>query len=286
MLRLLLAVALISCQARASLSFSSAADQYVNFGSGSALDNMNTATTLVWLYPTDVTLGDQAVMIKAEVVGFTAYRSVYIGNTGGLNGTVYADVKRTSDLLVRSAASTLSSNSWQVISVCWNTGGVNADQQIFVGNLTTPMAEVTYSTQAVGSGTPGDDAAQSLAVGNASPTSPQSWSRYAGRIALVMRWNRVLPLGELRQQQFRPHVTSGLKLFSVLGWNGTGTQADWSGCTDTGCPNQGTVTGATVADHVPLGGLLSFFRMPDLWLRFEDLAMDFILRRAVKEFGR
>jgi hypothetical protein len=45
-----------------------------------------------------------------------------------------------------------------------------------------------------------------------------------------------------------PRPIAGCVGFWHLGANGVGTQPDWSGNA-----NAGTVTGATVSDHVPLG---------------------------------
>jgi len=69
-----------------------------------------------------------------------------------------------------------------------------------------------------------------------------------GNIAIVAVVDRVLTLGEIQSWQFRPRVVSGTKLFCHLGYDGVGDQADWSGTVGTG-----TNTGATQADHVPLG---------------------------------
>jgi len=68
-----------------------------------------------------------------------------------------------------------------------------------------------------------------------------------------MYFDRALSLGEIRSLQFHPRVLSGCVLYSHYGFNGTGTQPDWSGK-----GNSGTVTGATVSNHVPLGSPFGF----------------------------
>ena len=70
---------------------------------------------------------------------------------------------------------------------------------------------------------------------------------FPGSIALFGLLNRVASQQEIVSLQFNPRVVSGTKVFMPLGWNGTGTQPDLSGN-----GNSGTVTGATVAAHVPL----------------------------------
>ena len=56
-----------------------------------------------------------------------------------------------------------------------------------------------------------------------------------------------MPLAQMQALQFNLHPTTNTLLLSHYGYNGTGTQPDWSGN-----GHNGTVTGATVADHVPM----------------------------------
>ena len=67
--------------------------------------------------------------------------------------------------------------------------------------------------------------------------------------------NRRLSLGELKTQQFAPHPVSETVLFVPLGFNGTGTQADWSGN-----GNNCKVTGATQSADVPIATFSAFLR--------------------------
>jgi hypothetical protein len=139
-------------------------------------------------------------------------------------------------------------NTWNYVGFTFDiAGSANEVIQIYKGNLTTVAAEISYAYRTDGSGTLNSDAAANFSIGNASGYG----AAWPGTIAWFAHWNRVLTLAEVVEQQFNPHVTSGCVLFMHLGYNGTGTQPDWSGN-----GNNGTVTSATVSDHVPLGPML------------------------------
>jgi hypothetical protein len=130
------------------------------------------------------------------------------------------------------------------LAAVWDTTLTNTDQKLFSGDAVTPLAEpASYSLQQVGAGTVTDTSVRDFLVGN----RDTGVAPHVGSIALVALWDRVMSLDELISQQFRPRVSDGCALFSLLGYNGTGTQPDWSGN-----GNVGTVTGATVADHAPI----------------------------------
>ena len=63
----------------------------------------------------------------------------------------------------------------------------------------------------------------------------------------------MLSLAEITQHWMRSQNHANSKVLMHVGYNGTGTQADWSGH-----GNSGTVTGATVSAHVPLGPQFGF----------------------------
>ena len=134
-------------------------------------------------------------------------------------------------------------NVWNFVAGCEDTGVAG---HVYTGSLTVSAVERAYGVSVLGTGTQFDDSSNSLVVGNKhAATFNQAFN---GRIAFAGIWNRALSLGEIKDQQFYPHKTSGCVLFLHLGFTGTGTQPDWSGNA-----NAGTVTGATVDAHVPLG---------------------------------
>jgi len=218
-----------------ALAFVASTTDKVNCDSGASLDNVQVGTLIVWCYPTSIT-----TFGTATNKGGTMRVRVKDTNTGDVYFFYGRSVQGIDS---RSTANALVANAWQCIACRWDFNGASSDQQIFVGSLTVAATEVSYANQSVGSGT-NNNSADNLFVGNVSATGTAS---FPGRIAFAGLWNRYLTLGEIHAQQFRPHVTSGCVLFVELGYAGTSTQPDWSGN-----GNNGTVTGATVADHVPI----------------------------------
>ena len=210
--------------------------RHVNCGSGSSIDDLTTFTMMWWLNPTS--LAASSFLASKTPVGYGTWRDVYCN----VNGQVRVEFKRaTTGMTVYAVNGTLAAGAWQCIAVTWD--GSNA-AKIYKGTLAAALAEASYATSTAGSGAYSSDAAEALFLG----AGPNITQRFNGSIAWVGLWNREMTLAELQSQQFRPRVTSGCVGFWMLGANGTATQADWSGN-----GNSGSVTGATVADHVPLG---------------------------------
>ncbi len=222
-----------------ALLFGAASTDLVEFGSLASLDNLLTFTYITWLYPTTLTVGNR-IYSKDAGGDDRAFIELHWGNSDAILASVGWSVgSDESD----SSAGVLTTNAWQCVAVTYDHAGAGNRIRIYKGTLSSLLSEVSYQFNAnTGSGTH-DDSTANLIIGN--KTAPRKV--FQGRIANACVWNRVLTLGEMIQQQFSPHPTSGCVLFSQLGYNGTGTQPDWSGNI-----NNGTVTGATVADHVPL----------------------------------
>jgi concanavalin A-like lectin/glucanase superfamily protein len=119
-----------------------------------------------------------------------------------------------------------------------------ANCRLLIGNLTNLAAEPSaYTTQTNGSGTTPSDVGDSVFIGN--NVSGARASNAA--IAYVAYYNRILSIAEIQAQQFRPRPITGCVGFWVPGFNASVVVGDWSGN-----GNTGTVTNATLADHVPL----------------------------------
>lgn len=238
----LLASTVLPSAALAALTFGAATTDVVNHGSDASLDNLNPFTWAAWIFPT--TLTNARIILSKATAGS-------VGKQFAVNGTagdVSVRVNRPTDTVYITNDTPLATTSkWYFIAATFDSAGAAGQVvNIYVGDLTTSLAERAYGTATDGSGTPDAEETVSFAAGNLTPATPAT--PLQGRIAWAGVWNRGLSLGELQQQQFRPHKTSGNVLFTHYGFNGTGTQPDWSG---TG--NSGTVTGATQSDHVPLG---------------------------------
>ena len=222
-----------------ALIFSGADADKVNFGSGTTLDNVNTFTYLMWLYRTGTNTTDVATLVTKGSFPDSRHE-LSVSDIDGTSMLVVVD-RATTDAAA-TASTAIDLNAWNFIGATFSaTNG----PKIFKGSLTSLLAEVAYSSgPTTGAGAVGDDSATNLEVGGRSGSTTGSMP---ARIAWVGIWNVEMTLAQMQTQQFRPHVTSGCVLFSHLGFNGTGTQPDWSGN-----GNSGTVIDATLGDHIPL----------------------------------
>ncbi len=222
-----------------------AANTYVSCGSAAGLDNIAAGTVLVWARPTDVANEYRVLISKGWDQGTSAQLGWDL-HTRSADGTqLRFTVGRATSIQGVNSTPVMSANTWGCAAATWDI--TNGGPKIYYGTLTATLADVSASP-ANGSGAQNDDSGRNVIVGAQDDGSlGYVATAYYGSIAVAMVWNRVLSLAELRAQQFYPHPTAGCVLFTHLGYNGTGTQVDLSGN-----GNNGTVSGATVADHVPL----------------------------------
>lgn len=210
-----------------------------------ALGLGNAFTIMQWVYPTSNGNGNGSITQPTTTSNIGRIRRV------GTGGDISVLVARTSVPTQYETNDTPWStlNKWYFTVVTYDeSGGAGEVANIYVGDLTTLAVERSYGVAIDGSGaTIGESGG--AAICNSNSTTTQG---FGGRVAFTAAYSRVMSLNEIRTHQFFPRVASNCRLFMVLGWNGTGTQADWSGL-----KNHGTVTGATVAAHVPLRPLVS-----------------------------
>lgn len=227
-----------------SLYFSADTD-LVNLGSSASLDNLSAATVAAWVNMD--TISDATEPRLYNKAGTQRFALVFNATQFGFEYSRSTTICRAKAAFANLPA--LDIAKWCFLACVMNSAGVNSDQQVFVGSLTSAVTEASaYDLQGVGSGTH-DDAGADALIGH----NTAAGSSIDGFVAWMGIWNRALTLGELQAQQFHPHVTAGCVGFYHLGWTGTGTQPDWSGN-----ENVGTVTGATVGNHVPLGPAFGF----------------------------
>lgn len=234
-----------------SLLFGGAASDRVNVGSGTVLDNVNQGTLIALAYPTGSGNG------RFYQKGVTGQGPLFFSYGASLEIARNRATTASDALSLVSNFSAHALNQWNWYAGVWNTGGANGDQKLYVGTLTTPFAEPSaYGTQTVGSGAEGDNSAVDAIIGNNSNAA----LAFPGRIACVIHYNVALTLGQLRAVQFGDAVLPGRVGYWELGWNGTGTQPDYSGN-----GNAGTVTGATVAVHAPVRNPFGGRAMPQAY---------------------
>ncbi len=136
---------------------------------------------------------------------------------------------------------------WVFVAFVYD-GGATPRMHIYHGSLTALAAEASYAAEADGAGARTSDSAD-LHIGT-NRTAEGGWE---GDIAIFQIEGRAMTLAECQNWQFRPRVLADTRLFLHLGFNGTGTQPDWSGN-----GNSGAGTAVSVVDHVPLGPPFGF----------------------------
>lgn len=244
----------LAMHAQAALTFAAGSTNTVNCGSSATMDAaFNSAgTILMWLFPTNIASQNVTWISKCQSDSCGTVNNFY---NSGITVVQFSITRATTNLFTRanlSALPTLAINTWAYMAVTYDPAGSAGNQQLWGGNLTTPVAEATsYTSQTAGTGAITDTTAGNLMIGG----RPSINVAMVGRIALVHIVNRRLSLGELQAQQFAPHAVSGTVLFVHLGFNGTGTQADWSGG-----GNNCTVTGATQSADAPIAPFSAFLR--------------------------
>lgn len=227
------------------MSLAFASGQYVNHGSGAALDDLGaTAFSVMALVYRTGDGGNQIIVSKdgAYPSGWLLFVENSAGGEGEVRFIVFRGATFSNATDYISAAGVVPLNRWTVVGVAY----ADADAtkvSLFAGPLGQPLVDLTPSTATNGTGASSTDAAYNCYVGSVQRDTTLTFS---GRIARAAVYNRRLSLGEARQvaAAATPEgwVRSG-SLF-VTDYQTTKLQPDVSGN-----GRHGTVTGATVAPH-------------------------------------
>jgi hypothetical protein len=256
---------------------SNGSTQKTNCGSGSSTANLGIGTAKFWIYPTVISANDFGRVWQRGLFASGFHYVIINDSVAGDIGMTYH--RSTLVQQVNTNANELVLNTWNFVAVTWDAvNTVDTDQKVYVGNLTTPAAEVgSYAVQQSGSGSHTSNAGTDFIIGNKSNNNAPT----NARIANLRMWNRILTAGEiLTQQKNRGPIGIGSALNMELGWNGTGTQPDWSGN-----GNNGTVSGMTVADHVPLGPRFGFDDFSPSFLAGSGLSIPVGMHHYTKNIG-
>lgn len=222
-----------------------ATDEEISHGSGIALTDPFSA--LFWCRPSTVSDADRVILGQASTGFPHQLRTSRSGDGTQLLLVVFTAAGSSS---CSSVGGEMAADTWAFVGFSYDSSRAD-ESRIYHGDLTTLASDV--STDNIDSDT-FRAASGNLFVGrNGSvPNRP-----FAGDIAIGMVWpGTLLSLADFQAQQFRPHVTAGCELFTHYGYNGIGTQSDWSGN-----GNNGTLAGAggpEVSGHVPLGPPFGF----------------------------
>ncbi len=228
-----------------ALEFLSGALKRVVYTAGASIDSLDDQTWLFWLYPTDFNSSNFRLFYKDGKV------QVWVGNSSNESVVAYNRARATSNSSSATVNGTLSLNAWQFIGFTDTDGGGSAAGcLIYHGDLSTLVSEASYSYQDNSNGLRTDDSGSDLWVGGRHNAATNSRTR----IAYFWLYNRVLSLGEIKIHQFQPSmILSGCVRKGAFGFDGTNSVPDLSGN-----GGNGSVTSATVVDHVPLGPLFGF----------------------------
>ena len=222
-----------------------------------AMDDLTTWTELAWVYLDSLSANNMCVGSKqANAGGGTGYRICNIRlSTGQLNMDVNTD---TTDVACRSADSAgnrVPAGSWQFVGYRLSS----LVPTLYMGSLTAAIAELAYLTQTTGTGNLVSEASYDYRLGNI----PFFTTMLPGRVALLGVWNTALTVQQMRAQQFSTKPLNSPLFWCYLGM-GAANAIDL-----TGNGNNGAVTGATVANHVPLGPPFGY----DLYEQFAAAAV-------------
>ncbi len=223
-----------------ALTFSDGGNQVVACGTDASVRNLETLTVAAWVYPTAQTVNRRIVNQGGWPGGWN------LNINGAATRWAFWQDYATTDAESWTADNAVHTNTWMFVAA--TKSGANA-AKLYYADLGGVLAEETsYTRQYTPSGSYNNDASgEPLRVGNQVTLD----KGFPGRIAWVGIWNRVLSLGELQAQMYGRHPSDGCRFFMELGWNGTGTQPDWSGYR-----NNGTVSNSpAVSEHVPLAWL-------------------------------
>lgn len=218
-----------------------AASRFVDHGSAASLDNLPSAsgiTGIAWVYRT-TNGANQGIISKTSgtTVGFE-----FIVNNSPADGVLRLLARfGTTNLNYISSAASVPLNTWTMVAFTFS--GTTA--KLYAGDLSTAIAEVAYNTSTAGVGTYGADASSNLYIGNRQRDPTTGF--FKGRIARAAVFPSVLTSAQI--EAFRLAWTPDNGAVMMCDYIGTGTQTD---VTSTG--NDGTVTSAVAADHVPLVG--------------------------------
>lgn len=242
MKKILLAILILIIPATsfASLRFTVATTDKVDFGSPAHLDNLATMTICAWIYPTTITGTngpkiwvkdtDSGVNNRFNIQNATGNLRFRINSSGGAAGSAETNTNY------------LSANNWYFVCAVQDAVGSANNMRIYHGDLRRQIVEATYGVRVGLTVAKEADGTKNMFIGGYT-----TLGSFPGEIAWVGVWNRVLSLQELRQQQGRVSRTSGNVFFSFLGFSGKTTQTDLSQFR-----NSGTITGTKISRGYPL----------------------------------
>lgn len=220
----------------------------INHGSGSSIDdlpNAGTCTWLGWVYMTGSIDNLHVFTMDGPTFGTRAGLLLLLDGT---TGDIRAIVRRaTTDADYVTNSAPIAASTWTFVAVVYDaSAGAGEIINVYTGDLSTIATEESYGTATDGSGTATADASNNKWIGNLQRADT---FEFDGRIARFGYYSNAMTLKEVQMLQFAPTRTwnTGANCRLLCDYYDTNTVHDLSGNA-----NNGTVTGATAAVHVPL----------------------------------
>jgi hypothetical protein len=216
-----------------ALEFTGGSSDIVTVSSASDIDDKTTFTWAMWLYLN--TAQNDGVYVRK--------RATFLVAEFGVDDSAHFNMIRdTTNAEAISGTGFWETGKWLFVAVTYDS---TDGPRLWKGDLDTLVTEIgSYDTRDAGSGTFQTDNTFDLGIGNRVGSSLS----IDGRIASFLWTNYRANEADLRKIQFQFQKTySNDVIHFELGYEGTGTQPDY-----TGNGNSGAVTGTTVAAHVPI----------------------------------
>jgi hypothetical protein len=210
------------------------ADDVVDVGSASSLDDLGPMTLEAWVYPRSLGEGGLARIFEKQATVNTLGWRLQLNTS---NSLIFAQDYATTDLSQNTANNTLTLNAWNHVAVTWDGTTTVANVHVYING-----AEVSYSSSTNGSGARQTDAAQTLKIGNTTDgtrtfdgtiddAKVYNYIRTAAQVAYD--YNRGGPVGWWKFDECSGTTTNDSSGNSLTGtWSGaTGSQTTAGTCT-------------------------------------------------------
>ena len=226
---IIICLVLLPVKAYGALDFIGGGTHQVTIGN---IGGQNTGTVLCLVNPDSLT----------SAQGFwspnvTGTRFATQGTLGAIRIRLVTDSTTAN---ATSTATPLTAGTWTWVACTWDIGN---SLNLYAGDAGGVMIDVTPVTLNNGAGNMSGGTLWQYGRQNSATES------FDGRIAIGIIWTEVRTLAELNSVIYglKPGVYGGLINYIHFGFNGVGTQADWSGA-----GNNGTVANSPVeANHGP-----------------------------------
>ncbi len=203
----------------------------VDHGVGPTIGGIGTVgfTMCAWVYPTNIDATFKQVCGNSAQGIWSRLASSDALGPGAMRGFAKHTVQ-TADSL--SVINTVLVNQWNFLVTTFQAGNT-PEVRLYWGDLDTEVSEVSYFSNQQSQGDVNEKAGDPFLVGSAG-----NLFFFLGRIATVAVWPlTTLTLSQIKVVQRNPLlVLDGCELLSYYGFEGLGTQPDYSGSNNPGTP--------------------------------------------------